>query len=269
MRVWGFFLVYLGLRRAVWRSRPAFNFKPCDLMKPGYISSINRTWVYFILSKVDNLSYLKIGISSDPVNRMQGLSGANPGSLSLLGVLPGDRVKERASHTVFGPWRRSGEWFLYSHEVEVVVSSLDLSERFNVDKEDKVRLVKKEAAITPESPEEVAVKGMLGFVMAGSVEYPGRWVDRRELYSFISREGFLPEMNFSTHSVRTRFGKLLSAMNGKWLSNGCRVNISGGKNCRKFLFEDVVGNDNRASDVKNKAEADRKIFEKEAEDVVS
>ena len=231
-----------------------------------------KTWVYFILSKSDDLSYLKVGISNDPPARMQSLSGANPGVLSLLGVLPGDRVKERVFHTVFKPWRRSGEWFLYSHEVEVAVSSLDLSERFNVDKEDKVRLVKKEACEKLESPEEVAVKGMLGFVMAGAAEYPGRWLDRRELYSFISRrqsEGFLSEKNFLTHSVRTRFGKLLSAMNGKWLSNGCRVNISGGKNSRKFLFEDVVANDNRASDAKDEAGAARKVFEKETGDVVS
>jgi hypothetical protein len=113
---------------------------------------------------------------------------------------------------------------------------------------------------------------MLGFVMAGAVEYPGRWLDRRELYSFISRrqsEGFLSEKNFSTHSVRTGFGKLLSAMNGKWLSNGCRISISGGKNSRRFLFEDVVTNDNRASDAKDEAGAARKVFEKEAEDVVS
>jgi hypothetical protein len=230
-----------------------------------------KTWVYFILSKSDDLSYLKIGISNDPPARMQSLSGANPGVLSLLGVLPGDRVKERVFHTVFKPWRRSGEWFLYSHEVEVVVSSLDLSERFSVDKEAKMR---PEGVVgeKPESPEEVAVKGMLGFVMAGAAEYPGRWLDRRELYSFISRrqsEGFLSEKNFSTHSVRTGFGKLLSAMNGKWLSNGCRISISGGKNSRRFLFEDVVTNDNRASDAKDEAGAARKVFEKEAEDVVS
>ena len=186
--------------------------------------------------------------------------------MHFIRVLPGDRVKERAFHKVFGPWRRSGEWFLYSHEVELVVSSLGLSERFNADKEAKTRPTVKK----PESPEDVAVKGMFGFVMAGSVEFPGRWVDRRELYSLISREGFLSEMNFSTHSVRTRFGKLLSAMNGKWLSNGCRVNISGGKNSRKFLFENrkvwceiVVTNDNRASDAKAEAMAARKVFEKE------
>jgi hypothetical protein len=64
--------------------------------------------IYFVQSVTGEI---KIGISGDPAARFIVLQAGSPVLLSMLGVMLGDREKEREIHTRFEESRLRGEWF--------------------------------------------------------------------------------------------------------------------------------------------------------------
>jgi hypothetical protein len=67
------------------------------------------SYVYFIQRGVDGP--IKIGYSRKPKSRLSQLQSAFPETLRMLGVIPGDKAKERALHDRFDGIRVKGEWF--------------------------------------------------------------------------------------------------------------------------------------------------------------
>lgn len=66
--------------------------------------------------------YLKIGVASDPRERLKQLQTSNPRLLFLVGIRPirsnENREKYEASvHELFSNFRVCGEWFLYRDEI--------------------------------------------------------------------------------------------------------------------------------------------------------
>lgn len=54
---------------------------------------------------------IKIGIASDPENRLSGLQVGNPRQLKLLGSFKGTAFDESCLHRQFGRYCIRGEWF--------------------------------------------------------------------------------------------------------------------------------------------------------------
>ena len=70
--------------------------------------------IYFVRSG----DYVKIGFSDKPQDRIKNLQTANPGKLSVLGVINGSRENEADLHKAFSKYRiGSGEWFRISDEI--------------------------------------------------------------------------------------------------------------------------------------------------------
>ncbi|USM11567.1 GIY-YIG nuclease [Citromicrobium phage vB_CbaS-RXM] len=67
---------------------------------------------------------IKIGVTSDPIFRINALRTSNPFPLRFMGVAQGSTITERFLHTKFAEWRLQGEWFLPSAPVFEWVSSL-------------------------------------------------------------------------------------------------------------------------------------------------
>lgn len=65
--------------------------------------------IYFIQDGRDGT--IKIGTSRNPWERLAALTVASPGKMTILAVMDGDRLVERALHKQFAPLRVSGEWF--------------------------------------------------------------------------------------------------------------------------------------------------------------
>lgn len=77
------------------------------------------TWVYF--AKHQFLARIKIGFSSCPLRRARHLNA------SLLGCIPGDRGKERATHCRFQQFHISHEWFQDCPPIHSYISAIGAS----------------------------------------------------------------------------------------------------------------------------------------------
>lgn len=69
--------------------------------------------IYFIQESEPGRNRVKIGYTSkdDVGQRMRELQTASPSSLSVLGVMEGEQVRERLIHALFSDRRIIGEWF--------------------------------------------------------------------------------------------------------------------------------------------------------------
>lgn len=67
---------------------------------------------------------VKIGFASDIDARFAKLVCASPVPLDILAITPGSRVKEREYHHRFKQWRRHGEWFEMSPDIEAEIARL-------------------------------------------------------------------------------------------------------------------------------------------------
>lgn len=68
-----------------------------------------RSYVYFILAR--DVSAVKIGIASRPLERLSTLQTASPVKLELIGFCRGNHKDERDIHVLLEPLRLHGEWF--------------------------------------------------------------------------------------------------------------------------------------------------------------
>ena len=83
--------------------------------------SRSQSFVYFIR----NGSYVKIGISENPEQRLSALQGSSPIELELLCVVPGGRKLENKLHRQFKSLRGSGEWFKAEQELMEYIINLN------------------------------------------------------------------------------------------------------------------------------------------------
>jgi hypothetical protein len=65
--------------------------------------------IYFIQRGEDGP--IKVGTSTDPVERLRSLQTSNAEPLTLLGFMPGGSLEERAIHALLEDGRLEGEWF--------------------------------------------------------------------------------------------------------------------------------------------------------------
>jgi hypothetical protein len=75
----------------------------------------NRSVVYFIASPE---GLVKIGFAKDFQDRLRRLICGCPVPLTPLAIFSGGRAEEREYHTRFAAWRRHGEWFELTDELE-------------------------------------------------------------------------------------------------------------------------------------------------------
>lgn len=65
--------------------------------------------------------YIKIGISSDPEERLKNLQTGNPRELELLTCFPGSKILEKELHNLFESCEGVGEWFkLKTGDIEII-----------------------------------------------------------------------------------------------------------------------------------------------------
>lgn len=76
--------------------------------------------VYFILDSASNT--VKIGFTTAKTIRLSQIQSHNSGSLSLLGSIPGGRIKEKELHDRFLSLRVRGEWFAYKDELKAFIA---------------------------------------------------------------------------------------------------------------------------------------------------
>jgi hypothetical protein len=73
--------------------------------------------VYFL--QLGNL--VKIGVSRNPLKRIQTLASAGPGRLKRAVIVVGSRADEKRLHDRFRAYRTSGEWFIASRPVLLTI----------------------------------------------------------------------------------------------------------------------------------------------------
>lgn len=96
-----------GPRRRMWDHYAAI-FEV--LQDEGTIPRTDRSkTVYFVHAPAAGV--VKIGVSEDIRKRLISLATASPVSLTLLGTVPGGKVREMELHTQFAAMRVKGEWF--------------------------------------------------------------------------------------------------------------------------------------------------------------
>lgn len=69
-------------------------------------------YVYFI--KTEKTNQVKIGYSSNPLERLKSLQTGNPEKLILIGQYPGTPTLEKALHAFFEDKRNQLEWFNFT-----------------------------------------------------------------------------------------------------------------------------------------------------------
>ena len=93
-----------------------------------HVSSFGRStgFVYFAVTGDDIRSkYIKIGYTgADPHARISSLQTGCPTDLRMMGYMFGNLRMERQIHSLLRDYRSSGEWFLYSWPVLVVIRAL-------------------------------------------------------------------------------------------------------------------------------------------------
>lgn len=76
--------------------------------------------IYFIQQGSSDL--IKIGCSKNVARRFRELQTGSPHTFLLLGVMEGDRDKEKEIHTKFTHLRQKGEWFKLNHDLSSFIS---------------------------------------------------------------------------------------------------------------------------------------------------
>jgi len=77
--------------------------------RPVMLPSSEPAWVYFIGQDYD--TPIKIGVSVDPDERLNGIQTGHPERLSVLARIPGTQQTEAELHRKFAHLRMQGEWF--------------------------------------------------------------------------------------------------------------------------------------------------------------
>ncbi len=67
---------------------------------------------------------VKIGWAANPERRLAELNVGTPYAHSLVGFIPGEKIRERELHRKFRPWRVRGEWYHNKDDVADFSSSL-------------------------------------------------------------------------------------------------------------------------------------------------
>lgn len=75
--------------------------------------------IYFLKAE----QKIKIGYSSNPINRISSIQTATPYKLEVMLIINGDRDKESELHTLFKNFRGPGEWFDYSPEIKDFITN--------------------------------------------------------------------------------------------------------------------------------------------------
>lgn len=119
---------YIQIRNFKKYQSPHRNEVASVIPVPGVveIEKTKPSWVYFIQNMVTGL--IKIGHSRMVKDRLSNLQIGSADRLSLLGVTPGGREKERALHERFSSQREGGEWFRRSDELLDLIESECLGE---------------------------------------------------------------------------------------------------------------------------------------------
>lgn len=81
---------------------------------------MSETRVYFI----GNARTVKIGVASDPAQRLADLQVGNPRRLSVIAEMPGDERYERILHEHFAELRIRGEWFRHADRLAEFIAAL-------------------------------------------------------------------------------------------------------------------------------------------------
>ncbi len=71
--------------------------------------------VYFILCNND---FVRIGFSDDVTRRLANLKSGNPYPLRLIGVLDGDKKREKLYHCQYINSRSHGDWFRLTEDIQ-------------------------------------------------------------------------------------------------------------------------------------------------------
>ena len=80
--------------------------------------------IYFIQSG-GYLGPIKIGLSSNPVQRVHDLQVGNPEELTLLAVMVGEESEEARLHARFSKHHIRGEWFKPSDSIWSLIDRLN------------------------------------------------------------------------------------------------------------------------------------------------
>lgn len=96
--------------------------------------------IYTIIDTVEE-KYCKIGYSTDPIGRLQGIQIGMPLELSIKYVVEGKLKDEKLLHKKFKSHRIRGEWFLFCKEIKEYMKSLPQIELYksNVQKKPKLK----------------------------------------------------------------------------------------------------------------------------------
>lgn len=84
-------------------------------------------YIYFIRS--DNL--VKIGYSTNPVDRLHTLQIGSPVELTLVAAFPAHMEEEREIHALLQEFREHGEWFTWCEPIEKMIETHSLSAEKN------------------------------------------------------------------------------------------------------------------------------------------
>lgn len=78
-------------------------------------TALLRQYVYFIEAGKDGP--IKIGVTADPLARLNDLQTGNPFKLKVIGAVSAGVEREAALHKELAAWRMEREWFQRSEEV--------------------------------------------------------------------------------------------------------------------------------------------------------
>ena len=81
-----------------------------------YISLLEQNMIYFIHGTKTKL--IKIGYSRHALERLSRMQTGSPDILELVAVCIGDKSIEKELHYKFKEFRKHGEWFTYSSNIE-------------------------------------------------------------------------------------------------------------------------------------------------------
>lgn len=86
-------------------------------------------YIYFVLSSARRI---KIGFTKAPLKRFGSLTTNCPDKLSLLAIVPGSTLDERAWHYRFSGARVGGEWFRSSEEMKAAIRAAKVRTLVNI-----------------------------------------------------------------------------------------------------------------------------------------
>lgn len=77
--------------------------------------------IYFIRSYN---KFIKIGVSTEPIDRLKVLQTGNPTGLHLQATMLGEFQTEKGLHEMFSHLRAKGEWFRYTDELKWFIKTV-------------------------------------------------------------------------------------------------------------------------------------------------